>query len=141
VTVDSCFPNYEDTPPTLLNGLPAMPGDDASSERGWASVESPQSHWVQLTWPQAVSLHELTVYWMPRDASVFTTARRLEVQVPAGKDWRPVYQSPAAGENPAALTTLPFNPLKTDTVRVLMPAGQGPAARPNLFWCVEVQAR
>jgi hypothetical protein len=139
VSVDSSYGGYESLA-ALNDGVTAFPGDHAGNDITWASAEVPSDHWVAMTLSRPRTLREVSVYWALFGGMAHTPAQ-FQVQVGDGSGWRTVYTSPEAGEPVAPVSTVRFEPVSTDRFRVFMPAGKGPAKRPNLLWIGEVEAR
>lgn len=137
--VSSSFSGYEGLTP-LNDGVFELPGDSCGSDLTWASDEVAEDHWAMVILSQPQQLREVTVYWAAYTHGALSP-QIFEIQVPAGEGWRAVYRSPEAGEPLSPVITARFAPVKTDRFRVWMPAGKGPAARPNLLWIAEIQAR
>ena len=139
VLVDSTFRGYSAAP--LTDGV-RHPGSEVGrwAEVAWASAERPGEHWVELRWPQAVSVRRVDVYWA-LDRGRFFPSRRLVLQV-EGPDggWQDVWELQWVQVTHAvAATSVTIAPVSTRAVRLLQPAGGGPPGRPDLMWVAEIE--
>jgi hypothetical protein len=106
------------------------------TEIAWASREAGGDDWIQFTWPRAVTVSRVVLYWhiypeLPH------TPRQLLVQAGDGDGWRDLADVvPDPGE---VATTVDFEAATVTALRIVQPAGQGPAHRPNLMWVTEAQ--
>ncbi len=139
VTTDSCFPDYESLAP-INDGNTTLPGDSCGNDVTWASAETEDDHWAQVTLPKPTSLKEVTVYWAAYTATPHSP-QQFELQVQQGDAWVSVYQSPAEGEKAQPVTTVRFAPQTVSAFRIYMPGGKGSVGRPKLLWIAEIQAR
>ena len=139
VRVDSSFRGYSPAPLTdgVRNDVPEV---GRWAEVAWASAERPSDHWVELRWPEAVTVTQVDIYWA-LDRGRFFPSRRLVLQAegPDG-EWQTVWELEwhRAGHTVSrtSITTAPFT---TAALRLLQPAGGGPEGRPDLMWIAEIE--
>lgn len=134
VSVDSSYDGYGPAP--LTDGL-TWPDGVHWTQRAWASTDAPADHWIELAWPEAVELTRVIVYWNLEDGRLFTP-RQVRVEALSGDRWLPIAE--ASPQPTEAASTIVFSPTRTTRLRIVQPAGMGPAARPNIMWVTEVQA-
>jgi hypothetical protein len=127
-------------------GYPASALNDSTTEYGGStpgrsccSAETPQDHWATFELPQPETIGHVIVYWAcyPRGPDLYNTARELEIQYQQDGQWVPVLRLPT----PFGVyrTVYACKPFTASAVRLFMPAGKGPANRPNLLWMNEVE--
>jgi len=79
----------------------------------------------------------VVIYWS-MDAGTPKTSQEVRLQVLEGEDWRTVQTVMPAGLEQETVLEL-AEPVSTDRLRLLQPAGRGPQARPNIMWVREVE--
>ena len=139
VRVDSSFRGYSPAPLTdgVRNDVPEV---GRWAEVAWASAERPGEHWVELRWPDAVTVTQVDIYWA-LDRGRFFPSRHLVLQA-EGPDgaWQTVWELEwrQAGHSISrtSVTTAPFT---TTALRLWQPAGGGPEGRPDLMWIAVVE--
>ncbi len=139
VKTDSCFSSYPNLEP-LIDGFKMLDGSGAGNDVTWASAEMGGPHWIEVTLPEPKPMKEVTVYWA-FSGQTFYTSQRVEVQVPDNGGWRTIATSGDQPLQPQRNHTLRFDEVTTDRFRVYQPDKGGPAARPDLMWVAEVEAR
>jgi hypothetical protein len=130
VKVDSLFAGYTAAP--LNDGDSRSCARAGSPQATWASAETADEHWVEIQLAQPETIDTLTVYWAYKKPS-----QRVEVQVLDNGKWSTI----AVGEAKLAeqvATTIRFEPVTTDQVRLWQPVGCGSRDRPNLAWIGEI---
>lgn len=118
----------------LTDGLTEYSG--TTRGRSWASKEVPEPHWVELALAKQETVERVGLCW-PKYPEVYNTARKVLAQVPESGGWKTVGVMEARIPMPRSEGL--FAPFRTDRVRLVLPAGMGPLARPNLFWLNEVE--
>jgi F5/8 type C domain-containing protein len=134
VEVDSAYFGYSADP--LTDGVTDTE-DVEWSEAAWASGESFTPHWIQIRFPEITEVSEVTVWWALDGGDLWPSAQHtVEVQTADGA-WVEV----GAIESDASrdLDRHRFDPLQALAVRVIQPAGGGPATRESLMWVREVE--
>lgn len=139
VRVDSSFRGYSAAPLTdgVRNDVLEV---GRWAEVAWASAEIPGEHWVELRWPEPVTVTQVDIYWA-LDRGRFFPSRQLILQAegPDGQ-WQPVWelQWHRAGHriSRTSITTAPFT---TSALRLVQPPGGGPEGRPDLMWIAEIE--
>ena len=139
LVADSYFATYPSLD-CLQDGDTKLPGNTLPNDISWASVENDAPHWLQASFRQPRKIRQVTITWANYTRE-FHTSRHFEVQLPDGESWKTVYKSPAEGEPEAASTIVTFPVEKVTGFRIWQAAGAGSAARPNLMWLAEVEAR
>ncbi len=139
VTVDSCFPNYESLA-AVNDGFSRLSGESCGSDVTWASAETPEEHWVAVTFPAPQRIRKVTVTWAYHTHQAHSS-RRIEIQIPKEGGWQSVYRSPGGGEGESRTMTFTFPEATTRAIRLWQPAGGGSKDRPNLLWIAEIEAR
>jgi hypothetical protein len=134
VAADSTFNNYTTAP--LTDGVTDTAGV-AWDKAAWASEDRKGEHWVELTFPEAVTLRTVLVYWAV-DVGQTWTSRRYAVQVWTGDAWRDV--TTVDGQTVRDVSVHSFAPVQTTRLRILQPEGGAAAARPQIMWLREIAA-
>lgn len=107
---------------------PDIPGADGV----WNSREDGEDQFVDFALAQGQRLRRVIVYWGE-------PSRQLFIQYPDGQGWKTVATvTPGAGDG-RSVVDLPAELPATGRVRLLRPAGQGPAGRPQLLSLREVE--
>jgi hypothetical protein len=137
VAVDSSFDGY--------NELPLTDGETdirriarlRYNQGNWASAETNEAHWSELSFPKPTRLAAVYIYW-GFDRNRFMPSRRVQLQ--AGEengDWRTVATvEPNEDHDRVAFD---FPPVTTERVRIFQPVRQGPLKRPFVMWVREVK--
>jgi hypothetical protein len=134
VTVDSSYSGYDPSP--VNDGIIIGEGLHWTKE-AWASAEDTTEHFIELTFPQPVTITRAAVYWS-LDAGLPRTSREVQWQVFRDGAWQTL--KVVKSTQPAPLTEIKLDQAVTGTrFRLLQPAGQGPAGRGNLMWVREVE--
>jgi hypothetical protein len=132
VTADSASSGYTTAPLTdAVTDTEAVPWDQAA----WASEDARGGHWVELAFPQEVTMKTVVLYWAV-DAGSTWTSRNYAIQAFVDGAWREV--ATATAQNQRDLSVHSFAPVKTSRLRLLQPEGGGNAARPNILWLREI---
>jgi hypothetical protein len=133
-SVDSSFNGYGPGP--VNDGIIQGEGLHWTKE-AWASADDGKEHWIELKFPAPVTLGRASLYWS-LDDRVPRTSQEIRLQVPQGQDWKTV--ATLTSQRPVPQSELKLDqPQTTDRVRLLQPAGKGPASRPGLLWVREVE--
>ncbi|HEY8498261.1 MAG TPA: family 10 glycosylhydrolase, partial [Limnochordales bacterium] len=139
VEVDSSFRGYSPAP--LNDGQRNdVPEVGRWAEVAWASAERPTDHWVELRWPRPQVVTQVDIYWA-LDRGRFFPSSRLRVEAylePEGR-WETLWAYEAEPSNRIARTSITFAPITVGKLRLVQPAGGGPAGRPDLMWVAEVE--
>ncbi|MCC7495305.1 MAG: hypothetical protein IT204_23350 [Fimbriimonadaceae bacterium] len=134
VTVDSSYSGYSSAP--VHDGLTVGTGLHWTQE-AWASADTVGEHWIELQFPQPVTLDRALVYWS-LDAGLPRTSREVQWQVLEGGQWRTL----ATATNPATAPQTAIQlaaPQTGQRFRFWQPAGRGSDERPNLLWVRELE--
>jgi hypothetical protein len=132
VAVDSAFYAYSEKP--ISDGIVDAVGVPFN-EAAWASGETNDDHWAEVQLPSAASVGRVVIYWNVENDGVWC-ARHFLVQVRDTGGWKTV--ADLRRDEPEPATACAFAPFTTTAVRVVQPAGDGPATRPNLMWLREI---
>jgi len=135
VTVDSAYSQYTERP--INDGIVHVPEDAHWTEESWASKAEEGDHWIELAFEQERTVKRVVIYWS-MDAGTPKTSQEVRLQVLEGEDWRTVQTVMPAGLEQETVLEL-AEPVSTDRLRLLQPAGRGPQARPNIMWVREVE--
>ncbi|MCE5241532.1 discoidin domain-containing protein [bacterium] len=133
VTADSSYSGYTTAP--LTDGVTDTEGV-AWDKAAWASADSKGEHWVELTFPQEVTLKTVLIYWAIDLANTWTS-RSYAVQAFVDGAWRDV--ATVAGQGGRDMSVHSFPPVETSRLRLLQAPGGGNAARPNILWLREIE--
>ncbi len=133
VSVDGSYGGY--TPAALTDAVLDPAGLDWS-KAAWASAESAAEHWVELRWPNPVTITRAVLWWA-LDGGKLWPSRSYTVEARVDGAWRPLAQVTDAPETDPAVHV--FAPVSTTALRIRQAAGGGPAQRPNLIWLREVE--
>ena len=137
VEVDSSYDGYTATPLTDnewdVRRIAAM----KYNEGNWASAETPQPHWIELSFDKPVRLAAVYIYW-GFDRNRFMPSRRVELQT---RDERGRWQTVSRMEPGKDYDRMAFEfaPTSTTRARIFQPAQQGPPNRPFIMWVREVK--
>ena len=134
VTADSTFSGYTTAP--LVDGVTdtkGVPWDQAA----WASEDQKGAHWVELAFPQEVTLKTVLIYWAI-DVGNTWTSRNYALEAFVDGAW--VAVATAAGQGQRDFSVHSFAPVKTSRLRLRQSDGGGNAARPNILWLREIAA-
>jgi len=133
VNVDSYYKGY--TPAPINDGRVYV--DDLHwSRQAWASEDNNKPHFIEFDLGAPVRISRLTVWWA-RDSGRLWTSRKVLVQVWADGGWKTI-----AGideSRSVERSTVRFEPIAAQRVRLLQPSGMGPEARPGIMWIREVE--
>jgi serine/threonine protein kinase len=137
VEVDSSYDGYDKAPLTD-NETDVQKISRMRYNRGnWSSAETPDAHWIELSFGAPVEVAAVYVYW-GFDKNRFMPSRRVELQAPdESGQWRTV--SSMEPGNDYDRMAFEFAPVKTERLRILQPARQGPGNRPFVMWVREVK--
>lgn len=134
VRVDSRFEGY-DHPELLIDGdTEFKPG--STHGYTWASAETPDPHWVELTFAKPVRIAQVYIYWARYQDSTHTS-RAYQIQRKRDGKWEAVLA--VKDQKPADPSVHRIAPCEAKAIRVWQPAGGGSAARPNLMWLREIE--
>lgn len=137
VRVDSSYNGY-DAAPLTDNETDVQKIARMRYNRGnWSSAETPNEHWIELVFDNPVPVAAVYIYW-GFDRNRFMPSRRVELQLPDERgQWRTI--SSMEPGNDYDRMAFEFAPIKTDRLRILQPAKQGPGNRPFVMWVREVK--
>lgn len=138
VKVDSSFSGYGKEP--LNDGYIAnaenfeLIGFQFSN---WASAESEEDHWVEMTIKNATQAKKLVIDWAFDNGSVYSS-RRVRVEAFIGGEWVEVGKLEDI-PNETVRSEITLNvPSATTQYRLVQPQGYGSASRRNLLWISEL---
>lgn len=134
VSADSTYSGYGTA--ALTDGVTETAGV-AWDKAAWACEETKGEHWVELTFPQEVTLRTVLVYWAV-DLGTTWTSRDYVLEAFVEGAWRQV--GSVTGQAPRDFSVHSLAPVRTTRLRLLQRAGGGPAARPNILWLREIAA-
>jgi serine/threonine protein kinase len=137
VQVDSSYSGYDAAPLTDNETDVQKIAGMRYNKGNWSSAETPAPHWIEVGFEKPEQVAAVYIYW-GFDKNRFMPSRRVELQVPdESGQWRTV-----AGMEPGNdydRMAFEFAPLKTERVRILQPAKEGPGNRPFVMWVREVK--
>ena len=107
------------------------------NEGNWASDETPQPHWIELSFDQPTKLAAVYIYW-GFDRNRFMPSRQVELQtMNGGGQWQTIsLMGPDKDHDRMAFE---LAPVETSRIRIFQPARQGPPNRPFIMWVREVK--
>jgi serine/threonine-protein kinase len=137
VKVDSSYDGYNAAPLTDGETDVRRIARMKYNAGNWASAETPEAHWIELTFQQPARIAAVYVYW-GFDRNRFVPSRRVEMQTPDESGaWRTISTLQSGDDHDHA--AFEFAPLSTQKIRLLQPAQQGPPNRPFVMWVREVK--
>ncbi len=134
-TVDSQYNGYSAAP--ITDGVVHVAEDAHWTAEAWASADDETDHFIELSYPEEREVKRVVVYWS-QDAGTPKTSRELRLQVPDGDGWRTVMTVLPSGLEEETVLELD-EPVTLARLRLLQPAGKGPAERGNVMWVREVE--
>jgi serine/threonine protein kinase len=137
VTVDSSFDGYTTAP--LTDNITDVQRISRMryNEGNWASAETPDPHWIEMSFNQPKRVAAVYVYW-GFDRTRFVPSRRAELQIlDANNEWRTI--STVEPENDYDRAAFEFAPVEISRFRIFQPAQAGPRNRPFIMWMREVE--
>ena len=120
------------------------------SEVAWASLDMPDDHWLEFWLPGKVNVKEIFIWWA-RDRGTFWYSEEIIIEADRkvvydstkSKDKYPLVKEVIRKQGVALVfqvTEIYFKePVRTDTIRIIQPAGGGNPERPNIMWVAEVE--
>lgn len=105
----------------------------------WLSAPTAAPHWAQLLFPGEQELHRVEIWWA-REANRFLRPHRYELQYWHDGGWAAVPQVACETTEDERLDRLSFAPLRTDRLRLWLPAGAGPDKHPTVLGVAEFEA-
>lgn len=138
VGVDSSYNGYDPAPltdgETDVQEIARM----RYNRGNWSSAETPVAHWIELGFEKTVTVAALYIYW-GFDRNRFMPSRSVELQTwDTSGQWRTVSRMEPG--NDYDRMAFEFAPFRTDRLRILQPAKEGPSNRPFVMWVREVKA-
>jgi hypothetical protein len=82
------------------------------------------TQWVQYTWPSAVTLNRVSVYWFDDNQGIDLPAS-CQAQIWTGSAWQNVGAAGGCGVNPNMFNTVTFNTVTTTQVRLNITSRSG----------------
>jgi serine/threonine protein kinase len=137
VSVDSSYDGYTAKP--LNDGVIDVKriAGMRYNEGNWASAETQNAHWIELRLREPTRVAAVYIYW-GFDRDRFVASRRVELQTPDERgEWRTISTIEPGSDYDR--TAFEFASVKTERVRILQPAQQGPRGRPFVMWVREVK--
>lgn len=108
---------------------------DGRLHTAWASSDAATDHWIEISWPEAVTVSTVIIHWADRQG--FQTSRKYRVEVWQNETWRTVSASEFNQEH--AWNRHDFDDIETTRVRIVQPPGGGSIRNPNVLWVRQVQ--
>lgn len=137
VNVDSSFDGYDARPLTDGETDVRRIARQRYNEGNWASAETQEPHWIELSFAEPTRIAAVYVYW-GFDKNRFVPSRRVELQAMDEEGgWRAV--STIEPTNDHDRMAFDFPSLISRRLRILQPAQQGPPNRPFVMWVREVK--
>ncbi|HEY0405593.1 MAG TPA: protein kinase [Pyrinomonadaceae bacterium] len=137
VNVDSSFDGYSARPLTDGETDVKRIARLRYNEGNWASTETSEPHWIELSFDRPTLIAAVYVYW-GFDKNRFMPSRRVELQSPDEQgEWRAV--STIEPNNDHDRMAFDFPPVTTERLRIFQPTQQGPTNRPFVMWVREVK--
>jgi hypothetical protein len=138
MTVDSLYTDYSAQP--LTDGQ-INPAGVHWTKVAWASAESDDAHWIELTLPKPMPVKEVRIWWA-LDSGKLWMSRKLVLQVKQGNEWVAVEGQELCPDAQRGLTTIRIGgqPLKSlQSLRIFQPPHGGAPDRPGIMWVSEVE--
>jgi hypothetical protein len=137
VAVDSSYDGYTHAPLTDgewdVRRISAM----KYNEGNWASAETPQPHWIELSFDKPTRVAAVYLYW-GFDRNRFMPSRQVELQTASGEgQWQTI--SMMGPDKDHDRMAFELAPITTSRVRIFQPTRQGPPNRPFIMWVREVK--
>jgi hypothetical protein len=137
VAVDSSYDGYTVAPLTDgewdVRRISAM----KYNEGNWASDETPQPHWIELSFDKPTRIAAVYLYW-GFDRNRFMPSRQVELQTMSGEgQWQTI--SMMGPDKDHDRMAFELAPVEASQIRILQPARQGPPNRPFIMWVREVK--
>lgn len=134
VKVDSTYAGYKTEP--LYDGIIDTEGF-AWNESAWASEETSAPHWIEIVFPEAVSISSVVIHWA-EDGGKYWVSDKYKIE--SFKNGRWLVISEMKGPNAAEKTNKhSFSPILTDKIRILQDYSGGYKDRPDLMWIKEIE--
>ncbi|MGE5508066.1 MAG: DUF4962 domain-containing protein [Chitinophagales bacterium] len=105
----------------------------------WLSAPTAVPHWVQLLFPGEQVVHRVEVWWA-REESRFLRPHCFELQYWDEDAWAPVTLTTCESAADERVDRLSFAPVRTERLRLWMPAGAGPDKHPSVLGVAELEA-
>lgn len=138
VAVDSSFDGYGTEPLTDGETNVRRIKDLSYNKGNWASAETPDAHWIELSFENPVRLASVYIFW-GFDRNRFMPSRSVELQTAnENGEWQTI--STVEPGDDYDRTAFEFAAITTRRVRVVQPAQQGPSRRPFIMWVREIKA-
>ncbi|MDF2628004.1 MAG: alginate lyase, partial [Symbiobacteriaceae bacterium] len=103
----------------------------------WLSASTSEDHWIQLLFPGPQSFERVEIYWAQENGG-FLKPRSWSLEVFTGRYWVALEAAEVVEEAHRSVLTF-AEPVAAEQVRVFMPAGGGPAARPTVLGIAELE--
>jgi serine/threonine protein kinase len=137
VTVDSSYDGYKAAPLTDGETDVRRISRMKYNAGNWASAETPEPHWIELTFQPPARIAAVYIYW-GFDRNRFVPSRRVEMQtLDESGAWRTISTLESGDDHDHA--AFEFAPVSAQKIRLLQPAQQGPPNRPFVMWVREVK--
>ncbi len=134
VKVDSVYDRGYDERVITDGVIDANPGKGNT----WGSKDSAgsQPHWVETDLGGERTVKAVRIHWAATDKGSMA-ARVLTVQAADKDGFRTI--GAAFTPQPAASTTVSFNPVRTSRIRITQPVNMGPATYHRTMWLTEIE--
>jgi hypothetical protein len=130
--VDSTY--YEYSTGSLDDDNPDGTGGTADT---WASEDVAQPHYVIVTFPAAITLDRIGLYWAYNSQqALYMTSKTVDIDVLDNGTFRRVATLSRSADVP--LSTIAFPAETTTQVRLLQPVSEGPPTYANILWLGEI---
>ncbi|HYF78759.1 MAG TPA: DUF4962 domain-containing protein [Symbiobacteriaceae bacterium] len=103
----------------------------------WLSASTSEDHWLQLLFPGTQAFERVEIYWAQENGG-FLKPLSWSFEVFTGRYWMTVAPAEVVEEEHRSVLTFAA-PVEAEQVRVFMPAGGGPAARPTVLGIAELE--
>lgn len=134
VKVDSTYAGYKTDP--LYDGIVDTEGF-AWNESAWASEEIATPHWIEIMFPEAVSISSVVIYWADDQGRYWVSDK---YKIEAWKKGKWMVLSKMQGSNTAEnISKHVFDSVVTDRIRIWQDYGGGPKDRLDLMWIKEIE--
>jgi hypothetical protein len=132
ITVDSTYSGYSTA--VIDDGNNDAMGSTLTT---WASDESTNPHWIELSLPSPTTVNHIDIYWAYNtDKGYYTSSQELQVQYWDGSQYVTVAKITNNGS--VDKSSISFTKVSTTRLRLYQSANKGSAAYPTVLWVAEV---
>lgn len=119
---------------------------DAYATNAWASSEEipkpgqpyQNDHYIEFSWTSSKSIKQIKIYWS-WDNGAYYSSQKVVIQAWLNEQWTDIHTEDGIADESATTVIVLGSSVNTTKIRIVQPAGYGPASRPGLMWVSEVQ--